>query len=118
MGQGRTGLSTRCTRNKQERAMKRYGFVLLLVLAVTVRAEDAPPSCSDCHEQQGKSFVTNPHARGAVVKGVVSNDTCATCHGDGAEHIAGGGDKTKIAVPRGLAGSNDTCALCHEQPRG
>lgn len=77
-------------------------------------AEEAPaPSCSDCHDQ-AKAFVTNPHARGAVTGGVVANDVCATCHGDGAEHIAEGGDKSKISVPRGRAGADDTCMLCHD----
>src|SRR6185503_8145672 len=99
--------------------MKRYAFLLLLSLALTVRAQETPsvPSCSDCHDQ-AKAFLTNPHARGGVTNGVVSNDVCATCHGDGAEHIESGGDKTKISVPRGLTGSDETCLLCHEQTRG
>ncbi|HEX8029203.1 MAG TPA: cytochrome c3 family protein [Vicinamibacterales bacterium] len=78
-------------------------------------AEEAPapaPTCSDCHDQ-AKHFVTNPHARGAVTDGVVSNDACATCHGDGTEHMEAGGDTTKITVPRGKAGSDETCLLCH-----
>lgn len=82
----------------------------------TEAAEEAPapaPSCSDCHDQ-AKRFVTNPHARGAVTSGVVSNDACATCHGDGTEHMESGGDTTKIAVPRGKAGSDETCMLCHD----
>jgi DmsE family decaheme c-type cytochrome len=58
--------------------------------------------------------VTNAHARGAVTDGVVSNDVCATCHGDGTEHIEGGGDKTKIATPRGRAGADETCLMCHD----
>ena len=62
-----------------------------------------------------KAFETNPHAFGAAKKGALSNDVCTTCHGDGAEHIAGGGDKTKITVPRGLAGANETCMLCHQK---
>ena len=93
------------------------GFALMVILvAAAGRAEDPPaatPACSDCHEQAAK-FVTNPHARGAVVKGQVPNDVCTTCHGDGAEHIEGGGDKTKITVPRGRTGSEDTCLLCHD----
>lgn len=78
--------------------------------------DEAPaptPSCSDCHDQ-AKHFLTNPHARGAVTDGVVSNDACATCHGDGTEHMESGGDKTKIVVPRGKAGSDETCMLCHD----
>ena len=122
--------------------MKRYaygGLILLLLLlgpsthsvaqetppqtdtqapaAPAVEEPAAVPSCADCHDQ-AKTFRTNPHARGAVTKGVVSNDACTTCHGDGAEHIEGGGDKTKISVPRGRTGSDDTCLLCHEQTRG
>jgi DmsE family decaheme c-type cytochrome len=73
----------------------------------------AGPSCADCHDQ-AKAFVTNPHARGAVVKGVVPNDVCATCHGDGTEHMESGGDKTKITVPRGRTGADETCMLCHD----
>lgn len=74
----------------------------------------ATPSCSDCHDQ-AREFATNPHARGSAVKGQVPNGVCTACHGDGTEHIEGGGDKTKIAVPRGLAGAEDTCMLCHDK---
>jgi DmsE family decaheme c-type cytochrome len=75
---------------------------------------EAVPSCSDCHDE-GKVFRTNPHARGATLtNGVVANDVCATCHGDGTEHIQAGGDKTKIAKPAGRAGSDDVCMLCHD----
>lgn len=106
--------------------MKRfaYGGLLLLLLMgpsagsvaqeTTAPADETPtPSCSDCHDQ-AKHFLTNPHARGAVTNGVVSNDACATCHGDGTEHMESGGDTTKIAVPRGKAGSDETCMLCHD----
>lgn len=79
----------------------------------TSSEEAVTPSCGDCHDQ-ATAFVANPHARGAVEKGAVSNEACSTCHGDGTEHMEGGGDKTKITVPRGLTGSNDTCMLCHD----
>lgn len=72
------------------------------------------PSCSDCHDQ-AKVFDTNVHAFGSGKKGVVSNDVCTPCHGDGTEHIQGGGDKEKISVPRGLTGANDTCLTCHQK---
>src|SRR5215212_11104995 len=82
--------------------------------AAAPAAEETPTAaCSDCHDE-AKAFVANPHARGAVTKGQVSNDACTPCHGDGTEHIAAGGDKTKIAVPRGRAGTDETCLLCHE----
>lgn len=70
-------------------------------------------SCGDCHEQ-AKAFAHNPHARGEVKDGVVPNSTCETCHGDGAAHMEAGGDKEKIAVPRGLQGANETCLMCHD----
>jgi DmsE family decaheme c-type cytochrome len=73
---------------------------------------EPPPACSDCHDE-AKDFITNPHARGQVVKGAVPNDVCTPCHGDGTEHALAGGDKTKITKPVGLTGSNDTCMLCH-----
>ena len=76
-------------------------------------AAEAPPSCADCHDE-AKVFATNPHARGASKKGVVSNDVCTACHGDGTEHALSGGDKTKISKPAGLTGSNDVCLLCHD----
>lgn len=72
------------------------------------------PPCATCHDE-AKAFRTNPHAHGAtIVEGVVSNDTCTACHGDGTEHAQSGGDKTKITKPVGVAGSNETCLLCHE----
>jgi len=76
-------------------------------------APTEPPPCSTCHEE-AKQFITNPHARGAVTKGEVSNDACTPCHGDGTEHALSGGDKSKITVPRGVKGANETCLLCHD----
>lgn len=97
--------------------MKRWFLLLLLMGSFAFAQEPAAPACADCHDQ-AKAFITNPHARGAVTNGVVSNDACTACHGDGTEHIEGGGDKTKISVPRGRTGSDETCLLCHEQTRG
>ncbi|HEX7421040.1 MAG TPA: cytochrome c3 family protein [Thermoanaerobaculia bacterium] len=75
---------------------------------------EAAASCSDCHDE-AKVFRTNIHARGATVtNGVVANDVCTTCHGDGTEHIQAGGDKTKITKPAGRVGSDDVCMLCHD----
>jgi len=73
----------------------------------------AAMSCGDCHEQ-AKAFVMNAHARGSVKKGEVSNDVCTTCHGDGTDHMNGGGDKTKINKPAGLKGAQETCMMCHD----
>ncbi len=88
--------------------MKPYALLFVLVLAGSTAAQEPAPSCSDCHDQ-AKTFRTNPHARAG---------DCTICHGDGAEHIESGGDKTKITVPRGRTGSDETCLMCHEQTRG
>lgn len=81
--------------------------------APAAAAEQAPTmACGDCHDQ-AKVFNTNPHARGQVKAGVVPNSVCESCHGSGAAHIEGGGDKTKIVRPTGLAGA-DTCLKCHD----
>ncbi|HSP33740.1 MAG TPA: DmsE family decaheme c-type cytochrome, partial [Thermoanaerobaculia bacterium] len=76
-------------------------------------AEEAQPACSDCHDE-AKVFITNPHARGSVKNNQVPNDVCSTCHGDGTEHAAAGGDKSKISIPRGRKGTDETCMMCHD----
>ena len=78
-------------------------------------AADAQPamSCADCHTDQAKAFETNPHASQSK-KGQSPNAVCESCHGDGAAHIEGGGDKEKITVPRGRAGADKTCLSCHD----
>src|SRR5437764_9944819 len=55
-------------------------------MPTTQPAAAAQLPCSTCHDQ-AKQFIYNPHARGAVKNKEVPNDVCATCHGDGAEHI-------------------------------
>lgn len=94
------------------RLVRGFALILLLGLPPAVTAQDM--KCGDCHDQQARAFAANAHARGHVTAGVVSNDACETCHGSGAAHIEGGGDTTKISVPRGLQGANDTCVMCHD----
>jgi DmsE family decaheme c-type cytochrome len=74
---------------------------------------EAAPLCSDCHDQAA-TFHANPHARGRASKGVVANELCTSCHGDGTAHIEAGGDPTLIYKPVGLEGSNKTCLSCHD----
>lgn len=74
---------------------------------------EAAQLCSDCHEDQTKTFPANPHARGKARKGEVTNDLCTSCHGDGTAHMEAGGDKALIYKPAGLPGSDKTCLACH-----
>ena len=79
------------------------GVALLLILGAS---PGSAQECADCHEDQARSFATNPHAKQVA---------CAVCHGDGAAHIEGGGDITKISVPRGFAGAETACLTCHDR---
>jgi len=116
------------------------GGVLLLLIALGVPAlgeEPTPvPSCGDCHDEQAKAFLTNPHGvgvgqapspvtpeagqsnaeQGAEQAGapVIPNAVCERCHGDGKAHIEGGGDKALIYKPAGVAGADKTCMSCHD----
>lgn len=76
--------------------------------------QPATMSCGDCHDQ-AKVFASNPHAHGkADPAGVVPNNVCETCHGNGTAHIEAGGDKTLIYKPVGRAGADKTCLSCHD----
>lgn len=74
---------------------------------------EATPLCSDCHDLAA-TFHANPHARGGIKKGVVPNNLCTSCHGDGTAHMEAGGDPTLIFKPVGLEGSNKSCMTCHD----
>ena len=79
-------------------------------------------TCKTCHEDAPtkgfyQSFETSPHwkttydtRRGPEWQG------CEACHGPGGEHVAGGGDKTKIFTFKGAPAEEVTkrCLKCHE----
>lgn len=81
--------------------------------AAAASESTALPACTDCHDAM-KAVASTPHAHGLAKKGEVLSTVCESCHGDGKEHIEGGGDKSKIYKPAGLAGANKTCLLCHD----
>jgi len=100
--------------------MKLHALGAALVFCIAVMpgalyaAEEpaALPACTDCHDAM-KSLAVTPHGRGMAKRDEIPNAVCEKCHGDGREHIEGGGDKTKIFKPAGLEGSNKTCLSCH-----
>jgi len=73
--------------------------------------------CQACHAETFAHFETTPHwktkldaRRGPAFQG------CEACHGPGAEHVAGGGDPTRIINPGELAPKDvsNRCLGCHE----
>jgi DmsE family decaheme c-type cytochrome len=73
-------------------------------------------TCKGCHEDIFKATEQTPHYKmgfrpGAAGKGV----NCEGCHGPGAAHVEGGGDKSKIIVFENLsmAQANKRCLSCH-----
>src|SRR5271170_3648929 len=65
--------------------------------------------CKVCHNDNYTSFEKTPHwkttldtRRGPAFEG------CEACHGPGAEHVASGGDKSKIFVFKGAAAADVT----------
>jgi DmsE family decaheme c-type cytochrome len=74
-------------------------------------------TCKACHDDIYTSFEKTPHwkttldtRRGPRWQG------CEACHGPGAEHVAAGGDKSKIFVFKGSPAEKITarCMECHQ----
>jgi hypothetical protein len=56
-------------------------------------------TCKTCHEEIYNGWEKTPHWKTTLNKeGGPSKQGCEGCHGPGAEHVEGGGDKTKIFV--------------------
>jgi len=71
-------------------------------------------TCAACHEEVTKGFASNPHTKMALMHGS-TGATCENCHGPGSEHVAGGGDVTKIRdLSKAPAKEVDAnCLTCH-----
>jgi len=71
-------------------------------------------TCASCHEEVAKGFASNPHTKMALMHGS-QGVTCENCHGAGSEHVAGGGDITKIFNPakHSTKEVDEKCLSCH-----
>jgi DmsE family decaheme c-type cytochrome len=71
-------------------------------------------TCASCHAEVVKNFATNPHTKMVLMHGS-TGVTCENCHGAGSEHVAGGGDVTKIFDPAKAAPKDvdAKCLTCH-----
>jgi DmsE family decaheme c-type cytochrome len=72
--------------------------------------------CETCHQDIYNGWEKTPHWKTTLdTKGGPSHQGCEGCHGPGSEHVAGGGDVTKIfrfekATPKEIT---DRCLVCH-----
>jgi DmsE family decaheme c-type cytochrome len=71
-------------------------------------------TCASCHEEVSKGFASNPHSKISLMHGN-TNGACESCHGPGSEHVAGGGDVSKIFVPSKATAKevDEKCLSCH-----
>ena len=75
-------------------------------------------TCRTCHEELFNGIQRTPHSKSHISpKGGAEIQACETCHGPGAEHVAGGGDKTKIFSFKAASvrDINQKCLTCHSR---
>jgi DmsE family decaheme c-type cytochrome len=72
-------------------------------------------TCKTCHEDTYNAWEKTAHWKTTLNK-EPSHQGCEGCHGPGADHVAGGGDKTKIYTFTGAKPEAITkrCLACHE----
>jgi DmsE family decaheme c-type cytochrome len=73
-------------------------------------------TCKTCHEDLYNNWAKTPHWKTTLdTKGGLSHQGCEGCHGPGADHVAGGGDKTKIFIFEKASATeiNVRCLTCH-----
>src|ERR1700728_4449290 len=71
-------------------------------------------TCKTCHEEIYNAWSKTPHWKTTLNK-EPSHQGCEGCHGPGAEHVAGGGDTSKIFDPAKHSAKevDAKCLTCH-----
>jgi DmsE family decaheme c-type cytochrome len=78
-------------------------------------------TCKTCHEDIYNSWEKTPHWKTTLDKECgASKQGCEGCHGPGADHVAGGGDITKIVSFKTLSREQASarCLSCHGDNHG
>src|SRR5208283_151689 len=73
-------------------------------------------TCKTCHEEIYSAWEKTPHWKTTLNKeGGPAKQGCEGCHGPGADHVAGGGDVSKIFNPakRSAKEVDARCLTCH-----
>jgi DmsE family decaheme c-type cytochrome len=73
-------------------------------------------TCKTCHEALYNGFESTPHWK-TTLDSHASHQGCEGCHGPGADHVSGGGDKTKIFLFDKASSKevNARCLTCHAE---
>ncbi len=73
-------------------------------------------TCKGCHEDVYKGVERTPHVRTFAAGRTPEHQGCEGCHGPGAAHVEGGGDKSKIFGFAAAKSETITrrCLACHE----
>ena len=79
-----------------------------------------PKVCQQCHFDRWESFQNSPHAIAPDRRTPAAREWCETCHGPGANHVAGGGGRgvggmRNFSEEMPVEERNAVCLTCHSR---